>query len=212
MTRAVIVTATLDADQGERVCRMAVQNAGIDNVPYVVSIDTHGRGGVYTANKGWDYARERYDPAFLCYLNDDVEIHQSGWLARLIRVLDADDSFGVAAPGGACATNPQRKARPGQKKGAFVVNSLAFFCVVIKRKVLDELGFFDPAFIHFACDSDYCKRAQRAGYKCLWVRDVWVKHEFAPVKSRPPRVRKWKNHDMALYFNRWGRPRGKKKK
>jgi GT2 family glycosyltransferase len=206
LTKAAIVTATLDAERGDAVCKQAAECAGL-TVPYYVSVDVSGRGGVYTANKGWKYVEKAYNPQFLCYLNDDVEITQPNWLVRLIRVLEARPEFGVAAPGGACATNPQRKAVPGMKKGAYVVNSLAFFCVVIKRAVLNELGFFDPQFTHFACDSDYCKRAQAAGYKCLWVRDVWVKHEFMPVTQRSVKVQRWKNHDMKLYLSRWGKPR-----
>jgi GT2 family glycosyltransferase len=207
LTKVAIVTATLSEEMGNIACQVAVEHAGINNVPYHVSVDEVGQGGVKTATDGWEYVVATYKPQYLCYINDDVRARQPGWLKRLVEVLESDGTFGIAAPGGACVTNPQRRARPGMRPGIFEVNSLAFFCVVIKSDVLKDVGMPDRDYIHFAADSDYCKRAQKAGWKCLWVRDVWVQHTFVPVKKRDARVQRWKHRDMALYYSKWGKPK-----
>jgi GT2 family glycosyltransferase len=44
--------------------------------------------------------------------------------------------------------------------------ALIFFCVMISRKVVDKIGFFDDATFPIGAgeDADYCARAQEAGF------------------------------------------------
>lgn len=196
--KVIITTATTDIKIGTKACNTARELSGFDNTPFVVSVDIDGVGSTKTGNKAWKDALA-YNPDFLCYINDDVEINQQGWLKRMVEALETSDKYGLASPSGNCWTEPLRSGNPGMSPGIQIVNMLSFFCVVIKRDVLEQIGLLDEEFIHFGSDSDYCNRAIRAGWKCIWVRDVYVQHDFTPYEDRPEKVKRWKDHDTRLY-------------
>ncbi|MBU2249536.1 MAG: glycosyltransferase, partial [Gammaproteobacteria bacterium] len=74
---------------------------------------------------------------------------------------------------------------------------LAWFCAVIRREVLEEVGLFNPALIHYAADSDLTRRAQAAGWLSVWVRDVYVWHN----PGEP--IADWWAHDLGEYRRVW---------
>jgi hypothetical protein len=54
---------------------------------------------------------------------------------------------------------------------------LSFFCVALRRDVLDRVGMLDEDFgLGFYEDDDYCMRARHAGYKLICAEDVFVYH------------------------------------
>lgn len=194
--QVVLTTATLDKGRGEKTCRQLISKAGV-GCEYFVSVDPCGQGGVKTANAGLAWALEQ-ETDYICYVNDDVRADQKWWLKDLIEVLGSDPGYGLIAPSGRCRTKPQSKGRPGQS-GYREVRQLSFFCVVFKRQLLKEIGLFDPRYVHYGCDSDYCLRAQEAGWKCIWHRGVYLEHELGP------KIAGWSAKDRAAFFKRWGK-------
>jgi len=200
--RILITTATLTFDVGSAAVEQARKTAGID-CDVFVSVDPLGQGGCKTANIGWKKALdEDYD--YLVYLNDDVTITQSGWLRRMIEVLEERDNRGIAVTGGVCNTYPQNTGKPGLPEKVIDVPMAAFFTVVIKRAVLESIGLLDDDFIHFGCDSDYVERAKRFGWKIVYIQDIYVIHDHLEVKDRPQKIRNWKRRDTTTFFDRWG--------
>lgn len=62
-------------------------------------------------------------------------------------------------------------------KGNIVANDVTFFCVLLSRKILNEIGLLDDVFFPGGFeDDDYCLRAFKAGYKIYMARDVFVHH------------------------------------
>jgi len=53
---------------------------------------------------------------------------------------------------------------------------IAFYCTLIPRKVIDEVGFLDEGFRNSGEDVDYCKRITKAGYKIIQNYDAVVFH------------------------------------
>jgi N-acetylglucosaminyl-diphospho-decaprenol L-rhamnosyltransferase len=47
---------------------------------------------------------------------------------------------------------------------------------LIRRKVWDELGGFDPAFFMYGEEADLCLRARKLGHKCLLCPDATIVH------------------------------------
>jgi GT2 family glycosyltransferase len=200
-----IVTPTLDEETGQRAVAEASATAGVTCLTHV-AVDTGRAGGTRTANRALAATADAPTP-FVCYINDDVSFPQQGWLKRLIEALESDERYGIAGPGGYCGIRPQKAARPGMPPGIVEVRQLSYFVVVFRRAVLDELGSFDEGFHHWGCDSDYNMRAREAGWKCVWVRDVWVEHHSTPHAQREPHVQAWKRQDVAYYRRKW---RGKR--
>jgi GT2 family glycosyltransferase len=58
-----------------------------------------------------------------------------------------------------------------------ITGFLSGFCVVIKREVIDKVGFFDTRFKHgFWEDNDFCLRAQLAGYNLIIDQSTFIHH------------------------------------
>lgn len=196
--KIALTTPTLEPKVAERACQLAMEYTDLSVVYHVVH-DTENVGGARSANVGLRWALEQKTP-YICYINDDVDIKQQGWLERLIEVLDSNLRYCCAAPGGHCATAPQgRKGQPGLPRGHQVVKHLSHFCIVHKREALLDIGIFDEAFFHYGCDNDWNLRAAQKGWKLVWVRDVWV-HHWGCHPGR--RIDKWAKRDQALYKRR----------
>src|SRR5208337_3028273 len=54
---------------------------------------------------------------------------------------------------------------------------LVFFCVMIRRDVIDAIGLLGEQFgVGLGDDDEYCQRAQAAGYDLIYVGDLVVFH------------------------------------
>lgn len=194
--RAAIVTPTLDLEMGQRAVKGAAKKAGVECVTHVV-LDTWNEGAVKPANVALKWGFETELP-YIVYINDDTSYPQWRWLKRMIEALESNKTFGIAGPSGHCGTAPQNRGKRGMPRGIQIVDRLSFFCAVIKRSVMREVGYFDPAFVHYGCDGDYCIRTQRTGKNCIWVQDVYVKHD------RSQTVKHWKARDVATFRKKHG--------
>ena len=74
-----------------------------------------------------------------------------------------------------------------QLKNAFQsmpFHRLVFYCVAIKREVIDTVGLLDEIYTPGNCeDDDYCMRAISAGFKLGIAKDVFV-HHFGSVTHK----------------------------
>jgi len=193
----VIVIPTLDRARGKDVGKLACIAAGTSIPPRViVSHDKHRQGFTKTANQGMRQARSDED---ICLLNDDILEFQYGWLEVLQRVLYSDPRYGLACPSGKSAAAPMNTGGPGQT-GTQVVKQASFWCVLLKREMLDQLGLLDEAFIHYCSDNWYCHVMRRRNWKCVWCKAAYLKHQHHGSGM----VGKWKKHDRAIYFKRLG--------
>lgn len=48
--------------------------------------------------------------------------------------------------------------------------------MVIRREVVDRIGFLDDDYFMYTEDTDYCFRAKSAGYKIMYIRSVGIIH------------------------------------
>lgn len=65
----------------------------------------------------------------------------------------------------------------GAWKGNLVVSDVTFFCVLLSRKILHDIGFLDENFFPGGFeDDDYCLRAVKGGYDIYLARDIFVHH------------------------------------
>ena len=190
-----IVIPTLDKAKGEDVGHLALISAGCKvPVRVIVSHDSNRQCFTKTVNAGIRKAKPTED---ICLLNDDVSDFQHGWLEILRRVLYSNARYGLSGPSGKSAAAPMKDGKPGQT-GTQVVPQISFWCVLMKRKMLNELGLLDEVFIHYCSDNYYCYIMRKKNWKCVWAKAVYLKHR-GHGSGIPG---KWRTHDRKIYFKR----------
>jgi GT2 family glycosyltransferase len=130
--------------------------------------------------------------SFLILLNNDCIVTKN-WIEGLTALLAQDAAIGLAGPVSNSVGNEQRIFTRGitpeeiiaegltwvsnSRGGRFQTEMLSFFCVALRRDVLDRVGMLDEDFgLGFYEDDDYCLRARHAGYKLICAEDVFVYH------------------------------------
>jgi len=141
------------------------------------------------ANAGLRAAEGRY----VVLLNNDT-IVTDGWLTRLVEAAEEDGTIGLVGP----LTNHSKGAQLLEKRDfndlqelekyaqrlatdnagkRQVTDCLTGFCLLIKREVIEQIGYLDERFgVGNFEDDDYCVRARQAGYKLLIAMDCFVYH------------------------------------
>ena len=77
---------------------------------------------------------------------------------------------------------PKNKSLSGWKMGDFdhtyrrEVDQPMAACVLLKRKVLDDVGLMDEQFVMFFNDVDWCKRMKQFGWKIIFTPEAKVIH------------------------------------
>jgi GT2 family glycosyltransferase/glycosyltransferase involved in cell wall biosynthesis len=158
----------------------------------------------------------------LCFLNNDTVV-TGGWLSALARHLARDPSLGMVGP----STNEIANAAkveagyhdPGELEPwarAFTranagrsdaIDMLAFFCVLLPRRVFDRVGPLDERFaVGMFEDDDYCRRLRAAGLRLAVARDSFVHHWGRGSFRRIPdaEYRRIYDENRKRYEEKWG--------
>ncbi|HSR11727.1 MAG TPA: glycosyltransferase, partial [Thermodesulfobacteriota bacterium] len=167
-------------------------------------------GYIKAVNQGLSASRA----PFVCLLNNDVVV-TPGWLGRMIGFADSRPDAGLVSclqnndPGRHMPADLEEWARrqagrPGEWEE---LDHCTGGCLLIKREVIDRIGFLDEDFgPGYWEDNDYSRRAQSRGFGCFRLLDTCVWHDvgvsFAKTGSR--KEKEEKNKD--LYYSRWGSP------
>ncbi|HTU23475.1 MAG TPA: glycosyltransferase [Gemmataceae bacterium] len=128
----------------------------------------------------------------LLLLNNDTVV-TPGWLRRLLAPLDDDCRIGLVGP---CSNNISgvqqvpvtyqdlsglddfavkwAEEHQGERMD---VNRLTGFCLLLRRELLQRIGYLDERFgLGNFEDDDYSRRALLAGYRDIIARDVFIHH------------------------------------
>lgn len=65
----------------------------------------------------------------------------------------------------------------GQYEETDLVDYITGCCMLIKREVIDTIGYLDEDYFLYYEDSDYCWRARKAGFKCLMAPQAKIYHK-----------------------------------
>lgn len=155
-----------------------------------------------------------------------------GWLDHLVAALDSDPRNGLAGPstnaswneqctfpnrGGSeteiSATSREAWLKFGTKtKTLEPLYSLADFCYVVRRKVIETIGAADEAYGSGPCwEMDYNIRAARAGFQGVWACASFVYRSPFTSRRRQEEQKRFEINKQ-IYQNRFcgGRLRGVK--
>lgn len=188
--RLILIDNGSDADAREYLATLAKEDRRVELIR-----NEENLGFIKATNQGLKLSNAPYS----CLMNNDAEA-TVGWLTELISVAESDRAIGLV--------NPQSKRGNSREKGAryLETNQCMGYCMIIKREVLDKIGYLDEAFgVGGFDDTDFSRRADLAGYKCVCARNAYVYHEwhtsFNKAGNREALVRK----NEAIYFEKWGK-------
>ncbi len=163
------------------------------SLPQVTAVtNAENRGFAGGCSQGLRLARGDY----LVLLNPDTVVTE-GWLARLIAHAKRHPDVGAVGPlsnqtgelqydsaaesqyDGLDEMQAYANRTAARNRGkSFEFHRAAGFCLLLKREVLERVGYLDEQFgSGFYEDDDYCKRLRKAGYRILIAQDVFIYHE-----------------------------------
>jgi GT2 family glycosyltransferase len=138
---------------------------------------------------------------FTALVNNDARVDKE-WLERLIQPMVEDSKIGVCASklilegtrtinsaGGRITTAGVGFDRGfGESDELYNIAEFVFgacaAAVLYRRKMLEEIGFFDEDFFLYGEDTDLSFRAQLAGWKCMYVPTAVVYHKGHATAGR----------------------------
>jgi N-acetylglucosaminyl-diphospho-decaprenol L-rhamnosyltransferase len=222
--------------------QLIAKNAPLPDFVTLVRAERNG-GFSYGNNVGLrHWLAEHETPDYVLLLNPDTIVRKDA-LPELVRFMDANPGVGIAGsrledPDG----TPQRSAfrfptvasefegavqfgpvsrllsrwvvAPPVSNDAHPTDWVAGASMIIRWKMIHELGMLDEAYFMYFEEVDYCLRAKRAGWPCWYVPTSHVVHLVGqvsqvtdPNKSRQRRPQYWfesrrryflKNHGPAI--------------
>jgi GT2 family glycosyltransferase len=147
---------------------------------------------------------------FILLLNDDTVVGKN-MLKDLVEAIQADPKIGIAGPEILYYDSPERIWSAGGKIGLFgyaihlgkgrkIKSSdqtlpVPYICgcaILIKREVVNKIGLLDSDYFAYFEDADYCFRANKAGYRSLYVPTPTVWHKVKP---------EWINNPVQAYYS-----------
>lgn len=132
---------------------------------------------------------------FIVILNSDTIVSPL-WLTNLLSVMQMDDKIGIVSPltnfvgegpqvdeaakdlpENPSAVYEYAKSIASRAEVTFDPNRLVFFCVALRRELIDVIGYLDEAYEKGNYeDDDYCMRTRIAGYKLAIAHNSFVYH------------------------------------
>jgi len=107
---------------------------------------------------------------------------------------------------GICNQRGYGEVDRGQYDVPAEVNALTGCAMMINRKVFDTIGLFDGRFYLYYEETDWCARAQLAGFRLLYVPGTVVRHKVsATIGSASPAIVFYMVRNKLLFITKNGR-------
>jgi len=160
-------------------------------------------------NVGIEYVQQR-GTDYLLLLDNDTIVHKD-FMTEMVKAGESDNRAGIltgkiyfySEPDkiwcAGCSLSLYRRhisaigydeIDKGQYDDIREVEHVAGCCLMIKKKVIDEIGILDQNFIeYFTEDTDWCLRARKKGYKIMYVPKAKIWHHV--IKKTSVSERYW---------------------
>jgi O-antigen biosynthesis protein len=163
------------------------------------------RGWCGAINQGIKLGQNPY----AVFMKNDVEVSQ-GWLGNMISFLDTHPKIGAVGPLDSspgdwqCVDKVREKLAPQipqfltedlhernrilkyhfQRAGILVDDMLAFFCMALRRRTIDTVGFLDESMNNGHQCENYCRRLRKSGFVLGLSLDTYVIHHGKEPERR----------------------------
>jgi GT2 family glycosyltransferase len=180
--------------------------------PFTVIRNSSNLGFVKAVNQGIAASRAPY----VCLLNNDTVV-TNGWLKAMIEAAESSADIGIVNPS---SNNLGQRPADGEPIEAYAgrlaagavktvdMATAVGFCMLIKRGLIEKIGPFDEIYgMGNFEDTDFSRRAARAGYRVVRAVGSYVYHRegssFRHLKDSDDGFKR----NRAIYEFRWGRPK-----
>jgi len=162
-------------------------------------------GFVKAVNQGLKISSSPY----VCIMNNDT-VPAPGWLERMVEFAESHADVGLINPQcsghGNMPIDFYARSLARYKDKYMEMNQCQGWCMVVKREVVDRIGYLDESFgIGGFDDTDYSMRAGLSGYRCVNLHSAYVYHRehatFNAMGDRKTLVSKGEEE----YFKKWPR-------
>ncbi len=87
----------------------------------------------------------------------------------------------------------------------YEVQAVSGSCMIIRRGVIDSIGYLDEEYFAYQEDTDFCFRARRSGWKIMYLADARIIHFGAEGGTRihPYRSAIAWHRSYFLYYRKW---------
>lgn len=196
----------------ERCLGSIEENVTVEHRVIVIDNNEENRGFAKACNAGI----EQGDGEYVLLLNNDTVV-PAGALARMQMIASADRRIAAVGPLSTAPAQWQWVHNVATWLGQSVPQDdyvtsdvrqfpgqLAFWCALIPRRALYDVGLLDEQFFMYAEDDDWCLRAQEAGYRlALDLGSVVMHHHRTHYSEEVQRIHeesfekfkaKWADH------------------
>ena len=164
-------------------------------------------GFVRAVNQGLKISKAPY----VCVLNNDT-MPGEGWLGQLIDFAQKHKDAGLVNP--LCKGHEEKNLSINEyarnvasNKDRFMeMNQCQGFCMLIKRELIEKIGYLDEQFgIGGFDDTDYSLRSHLAGYKSVCVYSSYVYHKEHESFRQMGDRKKIQSESEKRFFKKWPR-------
>jgi GT2 family glycosyltransferase len=216
--REIIVLDNASSDQSVE----SVQHA----FPAVAIVRTGGNLGFAKANNLGILASQSES---VLLMNNDA-VAKPGSIDSLVAVMEQDDRIGIVGPqlrnpdgslqlsygrfpsvlrvvGGVRIRKVDRYYDGTGYEHPHDVDWMTGACLLVRRRMLEEIGLLDERFFFNYEDVDLCKRAHDRGWRCVYTPDASVIHQKAASSVNPEmkeRILLEKRRSQLIYYRKHG--------
>lgn len=167
------------------------------------------QGFVKAVNQGMRFS----DAKYICIMNNDT-IVTDGWLSEMINILELHPDIGMINPSSNTSCQFPGKldidsyaATLRHFKGTYQeLYTGRAFAMVVAREVIDRIGYLDEIYgMGYFDDTDYCKRAQKLGYRVVRAKASYVYHRESQSFSKIREKKAIFLQNEKEFVSRWGR-------
>lgn len=160
---------------------------------------------------------------YIMLLNNDTVV-DARMLAHLLSVIQSHPNVGIVGPKMLyfdqpnviwCAGN-QLDWRPWithrlqaeqpdveRDEPSYIVDYITACGILLRRSVIDQIGLLDPRFFIYYEETDWCARAQRAGWQILYVPGARLWHKVsATMGTTSPATDYYMNRNLYLFLTK----------
>ncbi len=186
---------------------------GTSSVKVEVIFNKENLGYVGGMNEGL----KRSQAPYVCLLNNDTLVTPQ-WLELCLEAFKRDPAVGVVNSHSSTFGLWPKKNQTVEEVAQTLyfqhqsdpvteIGTCVGFCMLIKREVIDKIGYLEESLYKFFFeDTDYCKRAKKAGYFCVVANQAYVFHyEHKSLEKKSQRDEFFKRNQK-WFYEKWGRP------